>query len=448
MVRARYLRAVHVLDTSYVRREWFRLVALMATVLTVTVALLPSATGVFGLVALLAVLRKRLGTEEALVGVFLVVTALASSRLGYHQYAKFLRLPLLLLLGYHGIRRFNTWPREHRRAHVRWALLVFLGVALPTFISQGLRISDPAILLLPGAWFIYGTLAFHASPAELQRRWDLYAVLLPAAYVSLFAFEALRGGDAFLVGRFRGWLGNPNEMSHWWLAGMAALMVGIGGAKNRRAFLFLIAVTVLLYLRSASRAPLGLTAVIAFGGLMMSGSLSRGMRYFGSLVVVAVALVLPFLSVEVLQDLLPQSMVRGNSLEEGGGRFVAWNFGWEELMRRPWLGGGAGFEEAYYGRHSELLSMLGHQGFSHNSYLAFSLNYGIPMAVALLGGLIRKLGLFDRSMFFLALLPFVLATFVEGVLTSPLNAVTPAWFFAAAWMGQKRKASAPMPSAE
>lgn len=418
--------------------------------LTVTTAILPSWTGVAGLavslMVLLAVLRKRMSTVDALVGVFLVLTALASSRLGYHQYAKSLRLPLLLFLGYHGLRRFGTWPRNLQLAHVRWALLVFLGVALPTFVNQGLQISDPAIVLLPSAWFIYGTLAFHASPAELQRRWDLFAVLLPAAFVSFFAFQALRGGDAFLVGRFRGWLGNPNELSHWWLAGFAALMVGIGGAKNRQAYFLIASATVLLYIRSGSRAPLGLAAVVAFGALMMSGHVSRGLQYLGGLVAVAMALALPFLSIGALEGILPSSVLRTESLTEGGGRFVAWIFGWEELMRRPWLGGGAGFEETYYESHAYVLSLLGHQGLSHNSYLAFALNFGIPIAVLLLAGLMRRLGLVNRRMFFVALLPFFVATSVEGVLTSPLNAVTPMWFFAAAWMGQKRMASSHDPA--
>lgn len=424
------------LDIKWDRRQWFRLVMALTATLVVLTAVLPSWTGVVGFLFLYLILKRQLGTVEALVGVFLVVTALASSRLGYHGYVKQLRLPLLIVMAYHGLKRFNTWPIELRRSHARWALLVLVGVAVPTLINQGLAVRDPAIVLVPGAWFIFGTLAFHATEAELRRRWDLFAILLPAAFLSFFIFGALRGGDAMLGARFRGWMGNPNEMSHWWLAMFAVLMAGIGGARNRKWFAGLIVLTILLYIRSGSRSPLGLSAVVAFGGLLLSNDLSRGMRYLIGVAIVAVAIALPFLNTETLAGVLPENVLRTETLDEGGGRFVAWQFGWEELMRRPWWGGGAGFEERYYTSYKEVLSLLGHQGLSHNSYLAFGLNYGIPLGAALLLGLIRRLGMLNRRMLFVALVPFVLATFVEGVLTSPLNAVTPAWFFAAAWMGQ------------
>ena len=427
------------MDIKWDRRQWFQLVMALTVTLVVLTAILPSWTGVVGFLMLYLILKRQLGTVEALVGVFLVMTALASSRLGYHGYVKQLRLPLLMVLAYQGLNRFNTWPLAQRRSHLRWALLALMGVAVPTFINQGLAIRDPAIVLLPGAWFIFGTLAFNATEAELRKRWDLFAILLPAAFLSFVIFGALRGGDAMMGARFRGWMGNPNEMSHWWLPMFAVLMTGIGGARNRQLFAGLIVLTILLYIQSGSRSPLGLSAVVAFGGLLLSNDLSRGMRYLIGLATVAAALALPFLNTETLSGVLPESVLRTETLDEGGGRFVAWQFGWEELMRRPWWGGGAGFEERYYVRYKEVLSLLGHQGLSHNSYLAFALNFGIPLGGALLLGLIRRLGLMDRRMLFIALVPFLLATFVEGVLTSPLNAVTPAWFFAAAWIGQMLK---------
>lgn len=426
-------------EEKWDRQQWFRVVMALVAAMVVVTAILPSWSGVVGMLFLYLILQRQLGTLEALVGVFLFVTALASSRWGFHGYVKLLRLPLLVVLAYHGLKRFNTWPIEHRRSHARWALLVLIGVATPTFINQGFHITDPAILLLPGAWFIYGTLAFHSTEDELQRRWHLFSILLPAAFISFFVFGFLRGDVAFLGRRFRGWMGNPNEMSHWWLAMFAVLITGIGGARNRRLFFGLVAATVLLYFRSGSRSPLGLSAVVAFGGLLLSQDLSRGVRYFIGVAVLAVAVAFPFLTAENLQGVLPAEVLRTETLDEGGGRFVAWQFGWEELMRRPWWGGGAGYEERFYIRNWEVLSVLGHQGLSHNSYLAFALNYGIPMGLLLLIGLIRRLGLMDRRMLFIALVPFLLATFVEGVLTSPLNAVTPAWFFAAAWIGQMLK---------
>jgi hypothetical protein len=149
--------------------------------------------------------------------------------------------------------------------------------------------------------------------------------------------------------------------------------------------------------------------------------------------------VLPLLSVEQLSTFLPESLVRSETLEDGGGRLVAWRFGWEQLQERFWWGGGAGFEEFIYYEYKEVLSLLGHQGLSHNSYLALALNFGVIGGAGLVLSLWSKLGLLRSQHVFLLALPFLVTTFFEGVLTSPLNAATPIWFVGASLVAQELK---------
>ena len=58
---------------------------------------------------------------------------------------------------------------------------------------------------------------------------------------------------------------------------------------------------------------------------------------------------------------------------------VAWQFGWEQIQLNFWWGKGFGHEEYiyYYGDNQLKLNLLGHDGASHNSYIAMWLNTGL-----------------------------------------------------------------------
>ena len=423
------------------RRPWAHVTAVLAAVMVVTTVFLPSWSAALGMVALFYVLRRQVGPLEALVGTFVFLTALASSRYGPHLATRAMRLPLLLLLAVPALKRFAGWTVPERRAHLRWLLVLLLVTSVPTFISQGFVIRDPQIVLLPFGWFLYGAFMFHLTEEERRQRFRLVAVLVPAVFLALFAFGVLRPGAAALGGRFRGFFGNPNEMSHWWLAASTMLVALSLRLRNRTLFYAVAAATVVLFLRSGSRSPLAGFLVVAAGTWFLSRETPRWLRGAAAVGAIAIAVALPALSLEQLSLILPDSVVRSETLEEGGGRFVAWRFGWEQLQERFWWGGGAGFEEVIYAQYSELLSALNHQGLSHNSYLAFALNFGVVGALVLAVGMWRKLGLTRPDMFFIGAVPFLVTTFFEGVLTSPLNATTPIWFLAASLVSQELAAS-------
>ena len=424
-------------ETIWGRRDWWRVTLALTVLIVVTTVALPGSAVVLGLVGMFYLLNRQLTMQEAMLGTFLFATALASSRLESHQFMKPMRLPLLGLLALAGLARFRSWPVEARRAHLRWLMFLLLITLLPTVVSSAWRQPDVQLILLPGGLFIYGTMAFHLTAEERTERFRMFAVLLPAIFFSLLAFGVVAPGASIFISRFRGWFGNPNEVSHFWLASIPILVALVLRLRRRDLLVLLALASLFLFLRTGSRTPLGGALVIFVGTWFLSKQTPRLMRLLGAALAVSLVLVLPSLSVEQLGTILPESVLRTESLEAGGGRFVAWKFGWEHLQERFWIGGGAGFEEVLYERYEEFLLALNHQGLSHNSYLAFALNFGVLGAAGLAISVWRKLGLLNPALFFIGALPFLATTFFEGCLTSPLNALLPIWFFSATLVSQE-----------
>jgi O-antigen ligase len=83
---------------------------------------------------------------------------------------------------------------------------------------------------------------------------------------------------------------------------------------------------------------------------------------------------------------------RIDNLEEGSGRYVAWAFAWEEIKRNFFfIGGGFGAGEYYMHINYNKLSLLGHQGGIHNSYLSFWFDSGLIGLIAFFAAVIRQL---------------------------------------------------------
>ena len=77
--------------------------------------------------------------------------------------------------------------------------------------------------------------------------------------------------------------------------------------------------------------------------------------------------------------------------------------------------------------------MQNHQGLSHNSWLAFAMNYGVPAALVLIFSLLMRLGMFRQRAVVILLPACVISMTVEGWLTAPLNALSPVMFLVAGW---------------
>ena len=121
-----------------------------------------------------------------------------------------------------------------------------------------------------------------------------------------------------------------------------------------------------------------------------------------------------------------QDYLRIETLNEGSGRFVAWNFAINNIESVFFLGGGYGYTELIFKKFFWELSSLGHQGNAHNSYLTIWLDTGlIGLSLFIIGMIRTSLTAFSKSRYALPIIYSMLfsANF-ESWLAASLNPFT------------------------
>jgi O-antigen ligase len=83
-----------------------------------------------------------------------------------------------------------------------------------------------------------------------------------------------------------------------------------------------------------------------------------------------------------------EEYLRLETLQDGSGRLVAWDFAMERIKESPYFGRGIGYTDWVFQDNMIELNLLGHQGNAHNSYLTYWIDTGIFGLISLLGGLI------------------------------------------------------------
>ncbi len=366
--------------------------------------------------------------REAVVAVFIVACVLASSRLGGLQYWKMFRLFFAALVFWEFLKKLKAGTVEDRRNAIGFVTVVVLCTGLPALLSQHIVEGLEETVLLSSMWTAMLVLGRTATREETARRLStLVHVGLVVAAVSVVARFGVYD-LSHLNGRFRGIFGNPNEFSHWWLGIFVLGLVASPNARNLRTVVLLLT-TALLFFWSGTRGAL-LAALFSAGGWLAQGIQSSFLARMARVVLVGAAiLALTSVSTSALLEVLPDRVVRQESLELGGGRILAWQHALEEIELRPWLGAGGGAEERYFRKNYAYFAMQNHQGLSHNSWLAFAMNYGIPATLVLFITMLARLGLTQRNLLFVGLLPFAFSFTVEGWLTAPMSASSPMLFF-------------------
>ena len=231
-----------------------------------------------------------------------------------------------------------------------------------------------------------------------------------------------------LNGRFRGVFGNPNEFSHWWLGIFVLGMVASNRWRAKRTAA-LVALTMLFFVWSGTRGAL-VAVLFSFFGWMVQGMRSTFFANMLRIVLgMAMVLILSTISSDRVMQHLPERIIRTESLEAGGGRLLAWEHAAEQIRVKPLFGAGGGAEERYFRQNYNYFAMQNHQGFSHNSWLAFAMNFGIPATIILIFFTLFRIGLLQTEVLVVGLVPFVISFTVEGWLTAPMSASSPMLFF-------------------
>lgn len=193
-----------------------------------------------------------------------------------------------------------------------------------------------------------------------------------------FVVNAIDYEFAHVAGRFRGLFGNPNGMAIYCY--LLLMLASVVNALNKDLFSFrerLVVFGTIIYflIMSGSRASLASSAMFLIFHRFFAYSALLGL----------VGLVFMILAVEVVSSNLEaligalglEQYFRLETLEEGSGRYFAWEFAWGHVQRFFVFGGGFANDESIMRRYRVYLEQQGHQGGVHNTYLSMWLNVGI-----------------------------------------------------------------------
>ena len=417
-----------------------RLLVFLSVSILAVISLPNLITGLLALAFWLRVLSSSFGWREATIGAFMLSCILASSRDPGIQYWKPLRLLSAALMVLEAVKIFRSADVTFRREQMSWLLLITLCTGIPAILSVEARAGFFETVLLGSMWvtmMILGTYVVDTSTQKHRTQMILtigWAVLLASAILTLVARES-----TFLGGRWRGVFGNPNEISHWWL--FVFLLGLVDAAKRRKSIRKWLVGGTLLVLVTGTRGAFVAMCVGAFGVyLYLANRATRLQGVFfaatlGALLIYGGTIFNAFVSA------LPENLSRLDSIQTGGGRFLAWSFAWEEIMLEPWFGQGGGYEERFFYANSDYFSFHNHQGLSHNSWLAFAMNYGIPAAMVLIVGLLASLRVAQNQFGRIILPAMLISLTIEGWLTAPMSASSPMLFFVGGLVASFREAS-------
>lgn len=198
---------------------------------------------------------------------------------------------------------------------------------------------------------------------------------------------------AMKVGRFKGVLGNPNGLGVF-LNLTFILWVLIRKFElatfTKKENLYIIFVILISLIWTGSRN--GMMSVFLFYVMYKMIQIN----WFLSLVMLAGILTfndqLFIVFVGVVEFFGLQGFFRIDSIEAGSGRSIAWAFAWQELQDFFFVGGGFGHDEHIMRPNYKWLSMKGHSGGVHNSYLSLWMDSGILGVVAYFGAIFAIIG--------------------------------------------------------
>jgi hypothetical protein len=179
-------------------------------------------------------------------------------------------------------------------------------------------------------------------------------------------------------GRYRGIFGNPNGLAIFCLVSFLFTFLidnirpGLFYKRERLLIygMFLLAI----YLSGSRNVAVAVTLFFTFARLFKISP------FLGTVVFIITLFLYELIGsnyILIIKSLGLEDFFRLKTLEAGGGRYIAWNFAWNNVQHNLFLGKGFAFDEYLMRKNYAWLSMQGHEGGVHNSYLILWLNTGI-----------------------------------------------------------------------
>jgi hypothetical protein len=317
--------------------------------------------------------------EELLIG-YLFILILSDSlddRLLFAKNIKNIYITMLALLFFLNMELF---PAFNKLAKLYLPFFLFSVITLCCSISEPYFITSLektlsyflSFLVIP-SFFL--KLFIERGPMFLRR----FVLFCASMFFLGFVLKYAAHGIVYLEsGRYRGVMGNPNGM------GILALLIYIiffliddffpELFEKRERILIYSAILLTIFMTNSRNAVF---AVMMFYICQRFFSRSTFLGFILFLVMLLLAEIVSNNFTTIITSLGLGDYFRVNTLQDGSGRYIAWNFAWMHIQENFFIGKGFAYNEYYMRQYYGLLSKLGHQGGIHNSFLAFWMDQGL-----------------------------------------------------------------------
>ncbi len=385
----------------------------------------------------LSLARRGRGLEELATLALVLVFVLADNRLAILAPFEDLRYVLLLGLAALAVLRWLPLVDSHVVRIIPFTLVGLVASASsPTPLRAVLQAAAyPALLLV---------VFQHVRPLIFSRRGrlllDLVTVCMGILVAGLLLALVLpQVAILYPNARLRGLFGNPNGLAMFAALTLPLVLVVFETLRPRAVLRRWIYVGIILLVLVLSGSRSALLAVMVYVPMYVTfrGSVNRRVVVVGlaAAVVLLMVTLVPFrllLDPDTYTRLGPMAdYLRVSSLEDGSGRWYAWRYALDVIREAPVLGRGFGYDEHIFasGVVRGDVFLGGHQGSTHNLYLALVLNTGVVGAALFLAFLWSLTGPRRASPHTIPLMAAVLVSSVfESWLVSTMNPLTLVFF--------------------
>lgn len=336
--------------------------------------------------AMLFLMYKKEMHLEILLGFFLILT-FSDSRSQFFNFAAQVKNIYIVLLFLFSLKI---------KSQIEFPIK-FYYYFIPFFIIALISIAFSPIPFVSFQKTLSYILLFISIPIYLQYVYIKYGDLIFKGIVFLgiailllgFLINIINPSFTNLVGRYRGMLGNPNGLGLYVFLFILLFTTIIDFKKDlfsNREKTVVYGIAFLSLIRCGARTSLFATLLFLFFRKFYKLSPAVGFAIF---VIFLFLYQLVSSNIEfIIIQLGLEDFLRLDTFSNLSGRSVAWEFAWQKIQDNFFMGRGYAFTDYIYKVNYYYLSMLGHQGSAHNSYLTFWLDTGLIGLILLLIGLL------------------------------------------------------------
>ena len=327
-----------------------------------------------------------------LIVFFFAILTFSDSRLGMFSFSTMVKPVLTLLLGLLALFFYSKSTGAPRlfRSFAPFILCAAYGLLYSPMLevsAQKALSYGMIIILVP----LFAFMAYKKDKLRFLENIIFFIMIVMALGLIL---SRVFPGEMYLVGRFRGLLGNPNGLGLFITNGFLLFQLvrqkspSLFSLNFRRVFMTLVFISLIM---SGSRQSM--MVVLIFYSMSYIFKYSNWLGFISFLLL---AFGFEFLigQIPIVTKLLGlDKTLRVEDIEqirEGSGRAISWAFAWKEIQVDYFAARGLHYTTYIFQYWREEFRALNHMGNAHNSYLTVWLDTGIQGAVALFGGVIYQ----------------------------------------------------------